>query len=40
MKTTKDEHVTLEKTILEKDVGVHVDIELKFSSHTESQANK
>lgn len=35
-----DENVTLEATSLEKDLGVNVDQELKFSKHTEIQVNK
>ena len=40
MESTSGEHITLEETVLEKDLGVHVDPELKFSKHVETQANK
>ena len=32
--------IELEKTSIEKDLGVNVDNELKFSNHTEMQVNK
>ena len=32
--------VQLEETELEKDLGVHIDPELKFSKHVERQVNK
>ena len=38
---TKDDHpIELEKTTLEKDLGVHVDPSLTFSVHCEQQVNK
>ena len=38
---TKDDHpIELEKTTLEKDLGVHVDPSLTFSAHREQQVNK
>ena len=35
-----DGTVQLEKTELEKDLGVHIDPELKFLKHVERQVNK
>ena len=35
-----DVRVDLETTVLEKDLGVNVDPELKFSQHIERQVNK
>ena len=38
---TKDDHpIELEKTTLEKDIGVPVDPTLTFSAHCEQQVNK
>ena len=38
---TKDDHpIELEKTTLEKDLGVHVDPSLTFRPHCEQQVNK
>ena len=38
--TQNGEEVTLERTSVEKDLGVHVDDQLKFSQHTEIKVNK
>ena len=36
----RGELIELEKTIIEKDLGVNVDSQLKFSNHVEMQVNK
>ena len=36
----RGEVIELENTILEKDLGVNVDNQLKFSNHIEMQVNK
>ena len=35
-----EEIIDLQETTLEKDLGVHMDSELKFSQHLERQVNK